>query len=255
MRLVCMVPSWTEMLIERGFDVVGRTRYCIHPKDKVQSIAVVGGTKDISWDKVKALNADLLILDQEENPKRFAEQSPISWWSSHIENLQSLPRDLNSLKTLLQSKEQAQPIERLSQVIQQWEEVIQRPCQSSFSLDVFPGLIQWMRKPEDHWRPKHVLYLIWKNPWMAVSKNTFIGSVLQSLGVTLPLFETKYPKIDLSQYNPEETLVLFSSEPYPFAQHQQEIINMPFRSALVDGEKFSWFGVRSLQFLFESLPK
>lgn len=35
MRVVCMVPSWTETLIECGVKVVGRTRYCVHPGDRV----------------------------------------------------------------------------------------------------------------------------------------------------------------------------------------------------------------------------
>lgn len=46
-RVISMVPSWTETLIYCGIEVVGRTRYCIHPEE-AQKISVVGGTKDIS---------------------------------------------------------------------------------------------------------------------------------------------------------------------------------------------------------------
>ena len=69
--MISMVPSWTETLISCGVEVVGRTRYCIHPTPVVKDIAVVGGTKNIDWKKVREIDADLLILDQEENPRRY----------------------------------------------------------------------------------------------------------------------------------------------------------------------------------------
>lgn len=243
MRLVSMVPSITETLLECGFSVVGRTRYCIHPKSATDSIAIVGGTKDISWEKIKALNPDLLILDQEENPKKFAIEAPCPWWASHAEDLQSVPRDLLKLQKLLP------PNEALTQLIQRWQEVIEKPLKTNPKWAQFPGLIEWLNAPEENWQPQQVLYVIWKDPWMVVSKNTFIGSVLEFLNIQLPLFETKYPNIKLSQYDPATTLLLFSSEPYAFAKHVEELKELPFHSALVDGEKFSWFGLRSLKFL------
>lgn len=243
MRLVSMVPSITETLLECGFDVVGRTRYCIHPKDAVASIAIVGGTKDISWQKIKALNPDLLILDQEENPKRFADESPCPWWASHAEDLQSVPKDLLKLQKLLPQND------AFAKLIQRWQAVIQQPLKIQPKWSNFPGLIEWLNKPEETWQPQQVLYVIWKDPWMAVSKNTFIGSVLEFLKIEVPFFETKYPNIELSKYDPKITLLLFSSEPYAFAKHLDELKKLAFHSALVDGEKFSWFGVRSLKFL------
>ena len=244
MRLVSMVPSWTETLLECGLNVAGRTRYCIHPKSIVDPIAVVGGTKDISWEKIKALNADLLILDQEENPKKFADQATLPWWSSHVENLSSVPRDLENLNAQLNS-------EKIKKVIDRWQKLSPLP---KFPWNEFPGIIKWWRQPVDSWQPEQILYLVWRNPWMAVSKDTFIGSMMSFLKADLPKFEAKYPKIDLAQYDPQKTLLLFSSEPYSFAQHERELTNLPFHSALIDGEKFSWFGVRSLSFL-ESLKK
>ena len=59
-------------LIEAGIEVVGRTRFCIHPREKIKNIPAVGGTKNVDWQKVNELKADLLILDQEENPKWMA---------------------------------------------------------------------------------------------------------------------------------------------------------------------------------------
>lgn len=250
MRLVCMVPSLTETLIECGFDVVGRTRYCVHPKAKVDAIAIVGGTKDISWDKVKVLQPDLLIFDQEENPKRFADQSSYPWWACHIEGVNDVPRDLQKLYDflLLHINAEVSCMEKLSDIIRRWQKVLtQKSIHQPWSK--FPGVIEWFRQPEDSWRPKRILYLIWRNPWMSVSKDTFIGSMLEQFGCDLVLEDTKYPKLNLLQHGLDETLVLYSSEPYLFAKEKDELKALGFYSALVDGEKFSWFGLRSLRFL------
>lgn len=84
MRVVSMVPSWTETLLEAGrdaadFELVGRTRYCVHPADLAASITAVGGTKEINWDRVSELKPDLVIFDREENPKSMADRSPYPW--------------------------------------------------------------------------------------------------------------------------------------------------------------------------------
>ena len=96
-----------------------------------------------------------------------------------------------------------------------------------------------------------VLYVIWKDPWMGVSRDTFIGSVLDRFwwGGLLPVFPVKYPELELTKYDPARTLLLFSSEPYPFLKRRAELDGLGFPYAFVDGESLSWFGVRTLAFL------
>jgi hypothetical protein len=96
--------------------------------------------------------------------------------------------------------------------------------------------------------------MIWRNPWMSVSKQTFIGSMLETCGFGpfLRDFETKYPQIDLAAFKPANTLLLFSSEPYPFLRKRSVLKPVTHPYAFVNGECFSWFGVRALKFL-ESL--
>ena len=65
MRVICLVPSLTETLIECGVNVVGRTRFCIHPKDRVEQIAKVGGTKGVNWERCAQLEPDLVVFDRE----------------------------------------------------------------------------------------------------------------------------------------------------------------------------------------------
>ncbi len=86
---------------------------------------------------------------------------------------------------------------------------------------------------------------------MAVSRETFIGSIFDHLGLGDKMWSRseKYPEVDLAQFDPATTLLLFSTEPYPFANRRKEIAKLGFPTALVDGEGYTWFGVRSLRFL------
>ncbi len=241
MKVISLVPSWTETLIESGVSVVGRTRYCIHPQNQVQNIPVVGGTKDVNWQKLADLGADLLILDKEENPKIFAEKSPIPVYASHAESILDLPGELRNLGQILSSK-------ALKDLASEWESFGRKKTDRPVALSNLPGLSRWINKPEDLSQIKQLVYLIWKDPWMTVGPNTFIGSIFAHLGwgFQSPGLQ-KYPEIKIENLNPQETLLLFSSEPYPFEKKQSDLKKLPYFSALVDGELYSWFGLRSLR--------
>lgn len=234
MRVICLVPSLTETLIEAGVNVVGRTRFCIHPAEKVKNIPIVGGTKNIDWDKVQSLQANIIILDKEENPKSFADQSPIPFIATHIQDISTCIFSLKHLAQQLQT-----PL--LDEFAARFEFL--KP--KKISLNQFAN---WITNAREN--TSALEYIIWKDPIMAVSKNTFIGSVLKMLGHEPPDHATKYPKLP-DQLN-EKTTYLFSSEPFPFAKNKNWIQSQNAPAALVDGESFSWFGIRSLRFL-ESL--
>lgn len=234
MRVVSLVPSWTETLLTAGINVVGRTRYCVHPAEAVTQIPIVGGTKNWDWDKVIALKPDLLVLDQEENPRFMAEQTEIPFVATHVTSIADMPGELALLNQHFHSS-------TLGEIATQWANVV--PCQGEI-----PGIIRWGSRPTE--AIDRVLYVIWKNPWMVVSQDTFIGNMLQHCGVQVDPFSEKYPKVELEKFsNKPSTLLLFSSEPYPFLQHEEELNALGFPFAFVDGEKFSWFGIRSLRFL------
>lgn len=96
---------------------------------------------------------------------------------------------------------------------------------------------------------RKVLYLIWKDPWMTVSRDTYISRTLALFGLrTVPeAADARYPKLpDLDV--PEADLVLVSSEPYRFTQkHLTEIERLSGRPArLIDGEMTSWYGPRAI---------
>lgn len=248
MRVVSMVPSWTETLIQANVNVVGRTRYCIRPKDKLANIPIVGGTKNWNFKKIKELAPDYIILDKEENPEFMGEQSQIPNIVTHIESLIDVEQALKFIAQKINSQD-------LLNISSEWEKTIhtleQRPL--TFTLN-HPGILEWGKKPEQ--KIKKIIYIIWKDPWMAVSKNTFIGSVLEISGFKnlLSDYKAKYPTLDLSsefglEVDKETTLLLFSSEPYPFLKRREGLMELGFPYAFVDGESFSWFGTRSLKFL------
>lgn len=236
-----MVPSWTETLLWAGIEVVGRTRFCVHPADEVSVIPIVGGTKDWNLHKVQALEPDLLVLDREENPRSMAEEG-LPFWASHIRGLESLPQALTDLSDRLESS-------RLLELGQRWQAVLTAPTRERDIAD-FPGLLEWGRRPAGP--VKSIVYVIWRDPWMAVGPSTFIASVLAKLGKRVHPFEENYPQFQMESLA-SETLLLFSSEPYPFLRKREGLDELGLPYAFVDGECFSWFGVRSLRFLESAL--
>jgi ABC-type Fe3+-hydroxamate transport system substrate-binding protein len=241
MRVISLVPSWTETLLEAGIEVVGRTRFCIHPSEKIKNIPAVGGTKDCNWEKVKALNPDLVLFDEEENLKEMSEACPYPWMSTHVTGIQVMPTELKKLADKFENK-------KLAEYSQRWEIVVREISKTSPAVNRrrrVPGVLEWLRMPEKG-SSGSFAYVIWKNPWMAAGENTFIGSIFKALGFQNYFVSSKYPKFKMDEI-PSDVLLLFSSEPYPFGKKHPEIGDHP--AAIVDGEKYGWFGVRSLSFL------
>lgn len=226
-RIVSVVPSQTELLYDLGLDkeVVGITKFCVHPDDWFRNKTRVGGTKKLNIDKIRELNPDIIIANKEENTKEeielLAKEFPV--WLSDITNL---PGAVNMIQALGQVTGQEGKANALV------EEIIQG--------------FQQLHKAN---KPKRVAYFIWRNPWMSVGHDTFIHSMIQTMGWQNVLADhTRYPEVTLEQIkecNPE--LVLLSSEPYPFKDEHIAEIKAVLPNAevkLVDGEMFSWYGSR-----------
>ncbi len=241
-----MVPSWTETLIAAGVNVCGRTRFCLYPVDKVKTIPIVGGTKDIDWEKVASLQPDLLILDQEENPKSMADESPYPWMATHVHDLSSAAREMRRLGETFKNQ-------KILDWADQWDHLLEKPC-GPWSIANIPGEIRPLDKNSFE-IPGQILYVIWKKPWLVVSPKTYIGSVLQFLGAPLADLGTlkKYPEI--SEVDLKKYYLMFSSEPFPFEKITKELAAQGFVGSLVDGEGYSWFGIRSLNFLLKAQCK
>lgn len=240
MKVISLVPSLTETFIECGMNVVGRTRYCIHPSDKVKHIPVLGGTKGVDWSK--APEADIVIFEKEENKKEMAESCPYPFYALHVESLDSLKRELEQLSALLKSQKLMDLSKSLASCLK--KKVMDKKLSS------LPAVI---RKNSSWSSVKDFQYLIWKKPYMAIGKNTFIADMFYQLGYAryLVLMDEKYPKLEKLSDEVGRGFLL-SSEPYPFAREWEDWENENLPAALIDGEMYSWYGIRSINFLIKN---
>lgn len=230
-RIVSLVPSITELLCDLGLQdqIVGRTGFCIHPRDIVKNIPKIGGTKDVNIDKIRRLAPTHLIVNIDENEKPTVEQ--LAEFIPHVIVTHPLQATDNfDLFRLLGGVfNVAARAEELCQALQH-------------QLDLLPV-------PE---QTKKVLYCIWKDPWMTVAQDTYIANLLSLRGwqqwqATSSL---RYPSFDWNDCSLQEIeLVLLSTEPYSFTQtHADELQQQIHKPVLlVDGEMLSWYGSRSIQ--------
>lgn len=299
--VISFVPSWTETLIHAGANVVGRTRFCIHPHDAIRKISSWGGTKTLATDvdaKFQAVVSQargirpLVILDKEENPLAFFEyfsKLECDIAVTHVRNLETLCEGFEKIAVHFSPRSNLAPGDenvrrqfgefqaRARQLVTEStsENVASSSKTATFgpaclkanvSLAELDRLVSQTKAP--------ILYFIWKDPWMVVSDQTWIAEALNarfqgsaSSVDSRRLFSgsgrsnspsevrPKYPVIQEYEV-PKESVLLFSSEPYPFERAWQELLSLEFvrhakAAALVDGERFSWFGIRAIRFLEE----
>ena len=254
-RVISMVPSWTEMLLTLNIPVVGRTRFCIEPEGLTQSILSVGGTKDWDFSAIQSLNPTLLILDKEENPKFMSKGHSIPIVATHVQDLESCALGIHQIRHALEGTLGAEAQEGLQNLAGRWSQLASRSLPPNIKnpqfWQDFPGVMNWIKKPQGP--VEHIYYIIWKNPWMVASHETFIGAMFSKIGIRLLPQGTsainRYPEVILDRLDKLTTLLFFSSEPYPFHKKKSELEKLGFACALVDGQAFSWFGLRSLLFL------
>jgi hypothetical protein len=243
-----LVPSLTETLIECGVEVIGRTRFCVHPLDKVRTIPVVGGTKEINWGKCSELNPSLVVVDKEENKKEMADSCPFPFHATHITSIQNISSELEILSSLVFST-------RLKSLANKWKLLADGPDLRFGGWNEIPTLSKRIGTNIENFEKAE--YMIWRDPWMTAGSQTFIGSVLKKIGLSeyLPTSDSKYPTLNPRQTPNPSTFYLFSSEPFPFERYMDDLERIGFNGALVDGEFFSWFGSRSYRMLSDLIKK
>src|SRR4051794_15298810 len=91
-RIISLVPSQTELLFDLGLQeqIVGGTRFCIHPAEGVKDKEKIGGTKRFNMEKIRALQPDLIIGNKEENYEEGIEELRKEYpvWMSDIYSLE-----------------------------------------------------------------------------------------------------------------------------------------------------------------------
>jgi len=229
-RIISLCPSITETLFDLDLEdqIVGRTSFCIHPKEKVKDVKVVGGTKQIKEQVIEQLSPDLIIAEKEENPKEMvaelSEKYPV--FVLNVEQYDDAMEMILQLGQLTDREELAQ------QIVQDIE--------SKFAkLPTITGL--------------RVAYVIWKDPYMVAGNHTFIHAILKKMGLqnVFEHYPSRYPSVSLGDFQNEELDLLFlTSEPYPFKESHVEDLQKLLPNTkvlLVDGEPFIWYGSHMLQ--------
>jgi len=227
-RIISIVPSQTELLFYLGLDaeIVGITKFCIHPHHKIISKTKIGGTKQLDIELIKKLQPDLIIANKEENERSQVEElmniCPV--WISDIADL---PGALNMIESIGELVGRETKAKALSQAI-------------AGEFTKFANAVLNLR----------VAYLIWRKPYMVAGTGTFIDTMLQVCGLINAFNQERYPEVSHEMLiNSDPDVVMLSSEPYPFGEkHIAEIkpILPKAKIILVDGEMFSWYGSRLL---------
>ncbi|MEO8055132.1 MAG: helical backbone metal receptor [Acidobacteriota bacterium] len=239
MRLLSLCPSITESLAALGAagDLVGATRYCIHPKEQLKDVPRVGGTKNPDLAAIRAAKPDLVFCNAEENRGADIEalRREFTVDVSHPRTVAEIPALLRHFGAVAGKREES---EKISLKVEEALERVEEEARLTGSRFRF-------------------VYLIWKDPWMTVGPRTYVADLLRRVGGRLSLEEESSGGPDYPATS-ENAIVLsrpdvliLPDEPYPFggkdAAFWRERLPAACRVVVVKGEDFCWHGVRTLR--------
>jgi hypothetical protein len=248
LRIASLVPSLTELAIELGLagQLVARTGYCVHPADAVRTIPKVGGTKDVNLAKLQRLAPTHVLVNVDEN---------------RLETVETIRRWPIATRPELVVTHPRCPEDNLALIDQMTASFAGAPHAAAVAARAATlrrAIEEELAQTKAHaWRLRRVLYLIWRDPWMTVARDTYLSGMLALVGwETWPAVEggltgaARYPALAGDErWLADVDLVLLSSEPYRFsASHLAEAgaLCPSAEVRLVDGELLSWYGARAL---------
>ncbi|HWQ39515.1 MAG TPA: helical backbone metal receptor [Burkholderiales bacterium] len=243
-RIACLVPSLTELLfaLDLGNQVVARTGFCVHPRSAVKAVPKVGGTKDFDLDKLRAAAPTHLLVNVDENPKERVEAA--ARFIPHVIVTHPLgPLDNPPLYRLVGG-------------------IFGRQAQAEALAGHFETAYRDAVQASARLPRERVLYLIWKDPWMTISRETYIARTLAAVG--WDQIEVggadRYPEIPLEDFLGKVDRVLLSSEPYAFTRRDVQRVERLIQHALpatacpspltvcrIDAQMTSWYGSRAIE--------
>lgn len=249
-RVVSLVPSWTETLFYLGLteeEILGRTDYCIHPRARVGDIEKLGGPRDPDLERIFELDPDVIIVDREENRKEDVERIDMHWVVSRVfvtgpTTVNNALNNVEQFGSLFNTQDRAR---ELIENVRSW-------------------VVRLIREDRGT-----VVYLVWQDPLIAASRETYIGDVLETLGYKNVLDRStmadlnqegsmSYPIVALElliRHRPDA--IFLSTEPFPFRRRhvgrlRSRLYQLDPEYAervdirIVNGEYFSWYGSRMI---------
>jgi ABC-type Fe3+-hydroxamate transport system substrate-binding protein len=240
MRIVSLCPSLTELVFDLGLgdSLVGVTKFCVHPAEGVRDIEKVGGTKTPKVPRIIELDPDLVLLNQEENRLEDAEALEAAGVPCHISFPKTAIDTAEMVRSIGASVLRPDEAERIARSI---EEAARRARNAATAAG----------------SPVPYAYLIWREPLMTVSDDTFVADLLRLAGGRNVFGDRpkRYPVVEPEELAAELTAaspgaVLLATEPFPFQpRHVDEIARAtglaPEIFHIVDGEMLSWHGSRT----------
>lgn len=229
-RTVSLVPSQTELLVDLGLksQLVGITKFCVHPEYLRKEAVIVGGTKQINFKKIKALKPDIILCNKEENTLEM------------VLELQKIARvevsDVNTFEDALQ-------------LIKFYGELFDVRQEAKMLTEKIELERTKFQKQTENLSKLKAAYFIWQNPYMVAANNTFINAMMEEAGFdNVFKLRNRYPEIELESRDLQQAkIILLSSEPFPFKSNHIKQFQELFpnkRVLIVDGEMFSWYGSR-----------
>jgi len=236
-RIVCLVPSITETLFTLGAGafIAGITDYCVHPETEVRTKPKVGGTKNFSVEKVIRLDPDLVVANAEENRRHQVaklEEAGLKVFVTFPKSVEGCLKMVADVAALTGTDDASRPLLA----------AIEKARQKARACAPDP--------------PCRILCPIWKNPWMTISQDTFVDSVIRNSGGINVFGDStdRYPEFtldDAAARHPD--VIILPTEPYHFtAADKAELFALgdtipavrTGRIHIVEGELLSWYGPR-----------
>ncbi len=269
-RIVSLVPSDTYSLVRLGARerLVGGSDYCVEPADELAGLARVGGTKACDVRRVLELEPDLVLANREENGRRDVERLE----EAGVPVYTSFPRSV---------ADGVSHVARLARLLGLDASRPDAPVAlREKAKATVRALYEALSRAEGEVRlaaPLRVFVPIWMNPLMTANGDTFLSSVLATLGA-LNVFgsrerrypleadlgrapalapertegrDTRYPRVTLAEvaeHAPD--VVLLPDEPHFFTEADEAQLRGAVPTARIvrcDGKDLTWYGARAVE--------
>ncbi len=240
LRIASLVPSITELVVALGLrrQLIARTGFCIHPADLQAEVPKVGGTKDVNLARLRRLAPTHVIVNIDEN-RRDTVDALREFVPVVIVTHPCGPEDNLAL---------------IDQLVSHFGGVPGVPARAAALRETLGGELE--RTLASDFAPVDVLYLIWREPWMTVARDTYISRLLARVNWRSwpardggPSGAARYPVLAGGEPGLDSVRrILLSSEPYRFgAEHfaAAQALCPQASVQLVDGELLSWYGPRA----------
>lgn len=238
-RIVSLVPSWTQTLFALGAGdrVVGATRFCVEPADKIGAVPKIGGTKNPDLRAIGELAPDLVIANAEENRREDVEHLRALGIAVLITYPRAIPAAVKSMLDIgraIDCQAEAGAMAREITLVVS-------------SIETAVGVWAKLRI--------RVFCPIWKNPWMSFNADTYAHDVLRMMGYNNVFASAgeRYPMTTLEEaLDRRPDIVILPDEPYEFGERDVEELKKALPPALsrrlliVSGRDLHWYGVHMI---------